>query len=88
MDTETRADVLRRIAYARGHLDGIRRMIEDENYCVDVMKQSYAVRRALEKAEARMLDGHLHHCVVDAIEIGKPEPVLAELVELYELVHR
>ncbi len=88
MDAETRADVLRRLAYARGHLDGIRRMIEEESYCVDVLKQSYAVRRALEKAEARMLDGHLHHCVVDAIEGGDAEPVLAELVELYDLAHR
>ena len=88
MDAETRADVLRRIAYARGHLDGIRRMIENDTYCVDVLKQSYAVRRALEKAEARMLDGHLHHCVLDAIEGGTPEPVLAELVELYDLAHR
>ena len=88
MDADTRADVLRRIAYARGHLDGIRRMIEDETYCVDVLKQSYAVRRALEKAEARMLDGHLHHCVLEAIEGGEPEPVLAELVELYDLAHR
>ncbi len=40
MDAETRADVLRRIAYARGHLDGIRRMIEEDSYCVDVLKQS------------------------------------------------
>ena len=88
MDAETRADALRRIAYARGHLDGIRRMIEDDSYCVDVLKQSYAVRRALEKTEAVMLEGHLHHCVVDAITGGEAEPVLSELTELYELAHR
>ena len=88
MDPETRAESLRRIAYARGHLDGIRRMIEDDSYCVDVLKQSYAVRRALEKAEALMLRGHLQHCVVDAITGGEPEPVLGELAELYQLAHR
>lgn len=88
MDPETKAEALRRIAYLRGHIDGIRRMIEDDTYCVDVLKQSYAVRRALEKTEARMLHGHLDHCVVDAIAGGNPEPVLAELAELYELAHR
>ena len=88
MDPETRADALRRIAYASGHLDGIRRMIENDSYCVDVLKQSYAVRRALEKTEALMLEGHLHHCVVDAITGGEPEPVLSELTELYLLAHR
>ena len=88
MDAETRAETLRRIAYARGHLDGIRRMVEEDRYCVDVLKQSYAVRRALEKTEALMLRGHLRHCVSDAITNGEPDPVLGELAELYELAHR
>lgn len=87
MDDHTRADVLKRLAYIEGHLAGVRRMIEQDTYCVDVLKQTYAVRRAIEKAEAKMLHGHLHHCVVDGIERGDAA-VLDELVELYELKNR
>ena len=36
-------------------------MIEQDSYCVDVLKQTYAVRRAIEKMESKMLSGHLHH---------------------------
>lgn len=84
MDEHTQKDVLKRLAYVEGHLAGIRRMIESDTYCVDVLKQTYAVRRAIEKLESKMLDGHLHHCVIAGIEHGDPS-VLDELVELYEL---
>ena len=87
MDSETRGDVLKRFAYIEGHLSGVRRMIEQDTYCVDVLKQMYAVRKAIEKAESKMLGGHLHHCVVDGIERGDAA-VLDELVELYELKNR
>ncbi|MBM3139967.1 MAG: metal-sensitive transcriptional regulator [Chloroflexi bacterium] len=88
MDADTRADVMKRLAYIDGHIAGIKRMVEQDTYCVDVMKQTYAVRRALDKLEAKMLDGHLRHCVVEAIESGRADPVLDELVEIYALAGR
>lgn len=87
MDDDTRSDVLRRIAYIEGHLNGVRKMIEQDTYCVDVLKQTYAVRRAIEKAESKLLSGHLHHCVVAGIEAGDAS-VLDELVELYDIANR
>jgi DNA-binding FrmR family transcriptional regulator len=81
----TRTDVLKRLNFIEGHLAGIRRMVEADKYCVDVLKQTYAVRRAIEKMEAIMLDGHLHTCVVEGIREGRDEQVLAELNELYEM---
>ena len=87
MDDHTRADVLKRLAYIEGHLAGVRRMIEQDTYCVDVLKQMYAVRRAIEKTESTMLNGHVHHCVVDGINRGD-ESVLDELVELYSMANR
>lgn len=88
MDAETRADVLKRLNYIDGHLQGIRRMIEEDQYCVDVMKQAFAVRRAIEKMETKMLDGHLHHCVAGAVRAGDTEEVFGELVELYRLANK
>ena len=52
-----------------------------------MLKQTYAVRRAIEKAESKMLQGHLHHCVVDGVERGDAA-VLDELVELYQLANK
>ena len=60
-------------------------MVEADKYCVDVLKQTYAVRRAIEKMEAIMLGGHLHTCVVEGIKEGRDDQVLAELSELYEM---
>jgi DNA-binding FrmR family transcriptional regulator len=82
---ETKADVLKRLNFIDGHLAGIRRMVEADKYCVDVLKQTYAVRRAIEKMESLMLDGHLHTCVVEGIRDGRDEAVLSELSELYEM---
>ncbi|MEX2227891.1 MAG: metal-sensitive transcriptional regulator [Dehalococcoidia bacterium] len=85
MRDETKTDVLKRLNFIDGHLAGIRRMIEADKYCVDVLKQTYAVRRAIEKMEGMMLDGHLRTCVVEGIREGRDEQVLGELGELYEL---
>lgn len=85
MREETKADVLKRLNFIDGHLAGIRRMVEADKYCVDVLKQTYAVRRAIEKMDAIMLAGHLRTCVVEGIREGREEAVLSELSDLYEM---
>lgn len=85
MTSETKTDVLKRLNFIEGHLAGIKRMVEADKYCVDVLKQTYAVRRAIEKMESIMLAGHLHTCVVEGIREGRDEAVLSELSELYEM---
>ena len=88
MEDQVRQHVLKRLNYIEGHLNGIRGMIQDDKYCPEVLKQTYAVRKAIEKMEALMLDGHLHHCVVEGIRDGRQEQVISELLELYELANR
>ncbi|HEY8173398.1 MAG TPA: metal-sensitive transcriptional regulator [Dehalococcoidia bacterium] len=85
MKPDTKTDVLKRLNFIEGHLAGIRRMVEGDKYCVDVLKQTYAVRRAIEKMEGIMLSGHLSTCVVDGIRDGREDAVVAELSELYEM---
>ncbi len=88
MQDDVRQDVLKRLNYIEGHLKGIRAMIEEDKYCPEILKQTFAVRRAIEKMETMMLDGHLHHCVVEGIRDGREEQVISELLELYELASR
>ena len=78
-------DVLKRLNYIEGHLGGIRNMVEEDKYCVDILRQTYAVRKAIEKMEALILENHLHGCVPDGIRDGREDAVIDELVQLYNL---
>ena len=88
MLTQTQRECLKRVNYISGHLDGIKRMIEEDKYCVDILKQTYAVRRAIEKLESILLDGHLHSCVIGGIKDGREDQVVGELLELYSLASK
>jgi DNA-binding FrmR family transcriptional regulator len=78
-------DVLKRLNYIEGHLAGIRKMVQNDEYCVDILRQTYAVRKAIEKFEALVLENHLHGCVPEGIREGREEAVIEELVQLYNL---
>ena len=78
-------DVLKRLNYIEGHLGGIRKMVEEDKYCVDILRQTYAVRKAIEKLESLLVEGHLHSCVPEGIAAGKGEEIIEELVQLYNL---
>ncbi len=82
---EAKKDALKRLSYIEGHLAGVRRMVEEDTYCVDVLKQTFAVRRAIQKLERRLLQGHLHSCVIEGVKNGREDEVLNELLELYSL---
>lgn len=78
-------EVLKRLSYIEGHLGGIRRMIEEDKYCVDIIRQTYAVRKAIEKLEGLLVESHLHTCVPEGIAGGRGDQVIEELVQLYNL---
>jgi DNA-binding FrmR family transcriptional regulator len=84
----SREDALKRLTMIEGHLRGIRKMVDEDAYCVDVLKQTYAVQRAIEKFEQILLRDHLNHCVPDGIREGRDEEVLTELAELFTLSRR
>ena len=66
MKPDAKEASLRRLSYIDGHLDGIRRMVQEDKYCVDILKQTYAVRKAIEKLEQLMLGSHMETCVIPA----------------------
>ena len=82
---DAKRDALKRLNYIDGHLNGIRRMVEEDKYCVDILKQTFAVRRAIQKLESVLLAGHLHSCVIEGVRDGREDEVLDELLELFSL---
>ncbi len=76
-----RRTVLNRLKTARGHLDGIMRMVEDEAYCPDLMKQLAAVQGMLEGTSRVIFRNHLETCVAEAMRAGRTEQILDELME-------
>ena len=81
-------DVLKRLSFIEGHLKGIRKMVEEEQYCVDILKQTYAVKRAIDKLDALLLEGHLRGCVPAGIQEGRDDQIIKELGQLFELSRR
>ena len=88
MEESAKQDVIKRLAYIEGHLRGVRRMIESDAYCVDVLHQTHAIQRALESLEALLVRQHLRGCVPSGIREGREDAVLAELAELYGVARR
>jgi CsoR family transcriptional regulator, copper-sensing transcriptional repressor len=81
-------DVLNRVASIEGHLRGIRKMIEADQYCVDILKQTYAVEKAIHKLEGVLVEGHLQSCVPEGFQDGRSDDMIRELTELYALARR
>lgn len=85
MQEDRRQDALKRLSYIEGHVAGIRKMVEDDKYCIDILRQTHAVRKALEKLEAVVLEGHLRTCVPEGIKGNREEAVIQELIQLYTI---
>ena len=86
-----REDTLRRLKSIEGHVRGVSRMIEKDAYCIDVIRQVQAVQAALSKVSTKILDDHLHSCVITAIRGDDPndrERVLKEISEVYEMASK
>jgi CsoR family transcriptional regulator, copper-sensing transcriptional repressor len=78
---ENKRAIVNRLKTVRGHLDGIVRMVEDDAYCVEVMKQISAVQASLERANRLVLKNHLETCFSEAVTGGRGEAAVAELVD-------
>lgn len=75
---------LSRLSRIEGQIGGLRRMIAERRYCIDILHQIKAVTGALKQVEMGVLETHIQHCVKEAAAEENPE-LLAERVE--ELVH-
>jgi DNA-binding FrmR family transcriptional regulator len=79
-------DTLRRLKSIEGHVRGIGRMVEEDSYCIDVIRQVQAVQAALDKVSNLILDNHLNSCLITAVRGDDPEDrerVLKEISEVF-----
>ena len=91
MKRENTEQIVRRLKSVEGHVRGVAKMVENGEYCIDVVHQILAVQKALQKINALVLDGHLHTCVSDALrgeDAEKRETVIQEIMNVFQARER
>ena len=80
---DTKKDVAARLKSIAGHLKAVERMVDEDTYCVDVLKQTMAIEKALERVDAMILGSHLETCVADAFREGRAAKTVKELTDIF-----
>ena len=86
--TMNRDDYLLRLRRIEGQVRGLQRMIEADEYCIDVLTQLSSVTAALQSVAIGLVDEHLRHCVVQAAAQGDDEERDAKLTEAVQAISR
>ncbi|MDO8581612.1 MAG: metal-sensitive transcriptional regulator [bacterium] len=76
--------ILHRIKIIEGQLRGIRRMLEEDKYCVDILTQSLAVQKSLRSLDTLLLKNHLETCVLSSMKNKTGKKYIDELARLYQ----
>jgi DNA-binding FrmR family transcriptional regulator len=90
MEVATRTTV-NRLKRIEGQVRGVTRMLEEDRYCIDILRQIQAVKAALRKVESEVLKQHTGHCVEHAIKSGSAKEQrekFAELIDLFEQIRK
>ncbi len=86
MTDKERVALVNRLKSVAGHVSAVARMVEEDQYCIDIIKQIQATEAALSKVSQLILDDHLHTCVITAIQGDdqqERERVLSEISEVF-----
>lgn len=81
-DLNKKSDIQLRLKKIAGQIKGIQRMVDEEKYCVDILIQIAAVRAALDKVGLIVLENHSRDCLRQALEEGKQEEMISEMVKV------
>lgn len=83
-DKSVERSILHRLKIARGHLDRVVAMMENGEYCIDIIHQSMAIQSALKKIDQEVLKNHMQTCVADSIAKGNKTEVIDEVMKIME----
>ncbi len=85
-DNPSHEDNLLALRRIEGQVRGIQRMIEEHQYCIDILNQIYAVKGALAKVEEKILERHFRHCVTQAVKGSSEKQKQEKLDEILKLI--
>ena len=88
MDAETKHQALARLRRIEGQIQGVRRMVEEEKYCVDIMLQLSAIQGALGQVSKVLMARHIESCVLDSVKAGTQRERARKIEELIEVCSR
>ncbi|MEK7168376.1 MAG: metal-sensitive transcriptional regulator [Patescibacteria group bacterium] len=74
--------MLHRLKIAKGHLEKVIKMVEEDEYCIDIVHQLLAIQSALKNVDEIVLENHLKSCVADSIKRGESEEAIKEVMEV------
>ncbi|GAA2166059.1 MULTISPECIES: metal-sensitive transcriptional regulator [Glycomyces] len=83
-----KAALTRRLKRIEGQIRGIQRMVDDDQYCIDILTQISASTKGLQAVALNLLEGHLAHCVAEAQTSGDPTAAEAKVKEASDAVAR
>jgi DNA-binding FrmR family transcriptional regulator len=85
LDQKNKSAVIRRLKLIEGQMRGLQKLVENDTYCIDVITQTSAVKRALSNVEDMLLENHLGHCVVHQMQSGQVQKAKQEVIKVYKL---
>lgn len=81
---DTQERILHRFKIAKGHLEKVIQMMENHEYCINIIHQSQAVQQALKEVDNLILENHLKTCAADAIRSGREEEAITEVMNVFK----
>ena len=81
----TKQKLIRRLKIVEGQVRGLQEMLAKDTYCIDVITQTSAVKRALSGVEDALMESHLGTCVIHQIKKGKERTAVKEILKVYGL---
>ena len=80
---DTQERIIHRLKIAKGQLENVMKMVEEDKYCIDVLHQIQAVESALKETGNLVLENHLKSCVSDSISKGKKDEAIGEIMQVF-----
>lgn len=79
-----KSNILHRLKIAKGHLEKVIKMVEGDEYCINIVHQLLAIQSALKKTDEIVLENHLKTCVADSIRKGESDIAIKEVMEVLD----
>lgn len=88
MDKLLKQRMVRNLNRIEGQVRGLKRMIEEDTYCIDVITQTQAVKSAISSVEDRLLENHLSHCAVDQVKKNNSKKMVGEVMKVFKIAKK